>query len=426
MNAPAAKRQVVRLSAHELREGGRVLACTLSHFREAEGALVCAEGETHVYTAVTGAAELFGCGGHLLSYVPSQGKVYFLDTAGSCDAPAGVHRLCWAPAADGAYIYMLGSMLTKAFCVTETESVSCGGLATCAVVPYHERLFAVDGRTVRFGKLLDFSGGQWSGGAGEQGPASFELPPRGGDVVDAFVLGETLYFLREETVTALTAYADPYNFRLREIAFTNGKAKENSAALCCGQAYFFTERGLCRFDGTRVTRAAGAADGEIDLTAGVRASVCGNVLYFAVTKKDGTAALYAYEPLFERGRYLLCGAGTLSLGEGGHVMRDGLVYALGGKAAPQNGRCTLSFTLSFADAFCGETRVESIFVEGEGGFRVTVRGAEDEETAEGTANERIVLASAVRGSVFGVEISSSDAAVRIGAVSVCVRKEDRI
>ena len=66
-------------------------------------------------------------------------------------------------------------------------------------------------------------------------------------------------------------------------------------------------------------------------------------------------------------------------------------------------------------------------MEGQGAFRIRASGADGiAVSAEGGAGGRIVLPAAVRGETVSLEISSDDVAFRIDALSLCVRKEDRL
>ena len=427
MNAPASSRRVLRLPVKELRRGGRVLSCTLTHFREAGDALVCAEGESFAYTPLTGTSDLFGAGGHLAAYRPDAGEVNYLDTPAQSTVPVGTEFLWAAEDGEGVeHMYACGNGIVQAHTLSAEGVVSCGLLTDCAVVAYHERLFAPNGRKVRFSALGDYAGEGWAADEAEQGMSSFTLSARGGKIVGAFAVHEKLCFLREYGVTVLTAYADVYNFRLTDLACRCGKILPHTAAVCCGDGYFFSERGLCVFDGSGVERAEGAADEEIDLSQPVRVSVKGSTLYAAVTKRGGGAALYAYDPAVRRGRYLCNSFSRLSAGEGAYLLREGNVYALGGHGLPQGGRCELALTLSLADLYEGEKRLEALVVEGGGTFHIRAAGEEGETEAEGRANVRIALPAAVRGECIRLHISSSEEDAYVRAVSLCVRREERL
>lgn len=426
MNAPRCSRRVLRLGAEMLREEGRVLACSLGHIRREGGALVCAEGETFAYALFPGTEDVYAFGGHLAAYLPESAALRYLDRPAMHTAPAELSRVQSVTAADGTeYVYVLGAV-ALVHRPDETGHASCGLLTDTAVAAYRERVFAASGRTVKFGKLLDFSGEGWLADEAEQGRASFELHPEGGNIVDMLPVQGKLCFFREYGVTALTAYADVYNFRLADIPFDCGKIVKGSAVLCGGNAYFFTERGLCVTDGKSAARAEGAADGGIDLAAPVRVSVRGGTLYAAVTKKNGAAALYAYDPCEKCGRYLFLNFEKLSAGEGAYLMRGGAAYAPEGRGVPSGRRCELSLTISLADLYEGEKRVEAVTVEGEGAFSVTVAGEEGTATVSAAANRRAALPFAVRGECVSLTVSAGEADFRIRAVSLSVRGEERV
>lgn len=426
MNVPSCSRRTLRLTADEIAADDRVTACSLLHVRKRGNAFVCAEGDSFAHVLYTGTTDLYGFGEHIAAYLSADDQVRYLDRSATRDVPPGLTRIRSVTDAEGKeYAYAIGTAVVVHL-PREEGSTACGLLTNTAVAAYRERLFAVSGRTVKFSRLLDFSGEGWQEDEAEQGRSTFTLHPAGGDIVDMLPAHGKLVFLREYGISTLTAYADVYNFRLADVAYDCGAIVKGSGASLCGDVYFFTDRGLCVFNGTSAARAEGAMDEEIDVAQAVRISVQGNTLYASVTKRDGTAALYAYDPAEKCGRFLLNAFEKLSAGEGGYLMRDGMVYQLGGRAVPSGKSCALSFTCSLTEAGDGEKRVEAVVVEGTGQFVVSLAGENGTAEASGAANTRIGLPFSVRGELFTLTVSASDGGFRIDAVALCFRKEDRV
>lgn len=429
MSPPAFTRRTIRLPASEIREGGRVLSCTLEHLREAEGAIVCAEGDEYAFTPDYGATDVFGVGGHLAAYLPDLNEVHYINETVKRPVPSGVTKMRYARAADGTeYVYVFTDAIVHAHKLTgEETSVYCGLLSYVTVTAYHERLYVPDGRKVKFSKLLDFSAEGWQAEESEQGMSSFYLHSPGGDITDALVAHGKLVLLREEGITLLTGYADVYNFRLTDVVYTCGRMIAGTGAVCCGDVYFFTEKGLCVFDGNKTARAEGASDSTVDLTQPIRISVRGDTLFASVTRTDGEQAIYAYEPVLRRGRFLFNPYECITAGEGAYLLRGTQLYALSGRAVPAGKRCKLSLELALSDLIDGEKRLEAVVIEGTGAVRVSAAGADGVPIAcDGVAGERISIPSAVRGETVSVVISSEDASLCMHAVTFCVRKEDRV
>ena len=415
------------LPASELREGGRVLSCTLVHMRDGAGGIVCAEGLTYRTVASAGTSALFGGRGQVYGYTASNKTIVAIGGTDSyTQVTAAPERLFWAEDSEGdVFLYEVGTLVSAVF-GGEDGRVDLGMMTDCAFAVYRERIYAPKGRTVHFSALFDFTGEGWATAA-EQGPSDFTVSACGGDIVDALPAHGVLCLLREHGITCLTAYADVYNFRLQDLPYACGDIVPKSGVVCCGDLYFFTSEGLCVFDGTSAARAKNACDEEIDLAQPVFMSVSGNTVYAGVTRRDGSSAIYAYDHAAARGRYLLYPYALFARGEGAYLMQaDSGVYALQGAGLPEGGACSASFTLSLADLGAYNKRLEAFTLEGEGDFLLRITGNGGTMSVQGQAGKRILLPQTVCGETLTVSLTSPSAAFRIGAIALDVRREDRI
>ena len=425
---PAAKRHVVHIPVSELRAGkGNVVRVRLDHLRKDGDVLVCAEGEEAAqFTLPTSVSDIFCVGNRVYAYrqtrntliMLSNNRIYLIGNdlkrvVRAIDDKGDIHTVAMCDAA----IYFLSNV---GISFTEFDPAP----STTNICLHHERLFGTDGLRMCYTKPLDFM--SWTS-YGEQDAGWCDLLPAGGNVVDVIVMRDKVFFLRESGITRFTGYADVYNFRLEEIGFGLGDIRSH-AAVIGENAYFFTACGLCRFDGTSSVRAEGAADEEIDLTQSIRVDTAGGKLLAAsVTLKDGSSAIYLYDPSAECGRFVGHAFERFTAGDTMYLMRGGKLYQLSEQGLPEGGTCTLTTQICLAALGEGEKRLEAVMVAGRGTFTLEAVG-EDEisRTCTGEAGKWLDFAAGVRGERVTLRISCADADVQIGELALRVRREDRV
>ena len=426
MNAPACVRHVMRCPVGELHAGeGRVRAVRLDHMREEGGALIPAEAETEAAQLPAGTTDIWSIDDRLLAYRQDNETVTLLSDSRVYPATDQLVRIVNNVAADGGdavtalckdalYVYSNNNATSTVY--TPAPSVT-------NVVAHRERLFGASGKRIRYTKPLEFR--SWTP-YGEQDAGYCDLPTAGGDVVDVVAMRDRVYFLREYAVTRLTGYADVYNFRLQEVPYAMGKIV-SFAAVGGECAYFFTESGLCRFDGSAAGPAAGADDGDIDLAQPIRVDTWrGRGLAASVKLKDGTQALYIYEPAVRRGRFVRRSFEKFAAANAVVLMRAGKAYRLTGRALPEGG-CSLTARFALASLGDGEKRLEAVFVEGEGEVYLEAWGEDGvPRSCRGKAGEWLDFAAGVRAEQVTVRISSQDEGIAIRALTLRVRREGRV
>lgn len=430
MSVPSCRRHVLHVPVRSLHEGeGCVRSVRLDHMREACGALVCAEGETPVVTLPEGSLGFYCVDDRIIALLPSGDRVQLLSNGHVYILEEGLEEGLLRIVNN---LDVNGNDAITAICNGGVYQFSNIGVtsaeykpapSTTNIVLHRERLFGAAGRRICYTKRLNFK--SWTQ-YGEQDAGWCDLLPDGGDVVDVVAMRDRVYFLREYGITRFTGYADVYNFRLDDLPYGMGKIISRAAVLG-GCAYFFTECGLCRFDGTSAEPAPGAADGEIDLSQPVRAEQAGETMLAAsVTLKDGSAALYVYEPVCGRGRFVRRAYEKIAGGNAVNLMRNGAVYRLGGRALPDSG-CSLTVRFALGDLGDGEKRLEALRIAGEGSVRAEASGEDGTvRSCTGKAGEWLDFAAGVRGETVTVRIDSEDEAVRILSLTLRIRREERL
>ena len=427
MSVPSNRRHIVRFKAASMRAGeGRVRAHRLDHLREEKGALVCAEGESTATTLPSLTTDIWCVGDRLLAYRASRktltvlmnNRMYLVGeevirVAEIVESSGAKSIFVICP--DGLYLFSNVGVSTTKYDPAPT---------TTNLVLFHERVIGAAGQQMRYTAPSDIR--SWVS-YGEQTAGWCDLLPTGGDVVDVVGMRGNVYFLREHGITCLTGYVDVYNFRLEDIPFGMGRIVSH-AAVIGEKAYFFTECGLCCFDGSRTERAPGAMDEEIDLSNILRVQMAGERIFAAsVGLTDGSQALYLYEPARERGRFVRRNFENFTAGDDIYLMRGTAAYRLTGRALPSGGSCCLTATFALGDLGEGEKRLEGVFLDGKGSFEVEAVGEDGiARSRTGEAGQWIDFPASVRGETVTLRIQSSDVDLSIGEILLRVRREDRV
>ncbi len=422
---PAYRTYALHYPVSALRKGGRIRRFRLEHLREENGAFVCAEGESKVYTLPASTTDLFCANNRLFAYLKGTQKGRFLDTNIAYDAGGSMHSFAGLVEADGTWRYfVIGNSYFYYFSNSENTIVTFSPTpSTTALALHHERLFGAVGTRVYYTKPLDFRGWQQYG---EHDAGYFDLLPGAGDVVDIIAMRDRVYFLRKYGITCLTGYCDIYNFRQEALPFGMGEVLSRAAVI--GEyAYFFTSRGLCRFDGTDAEHVEDASDEEISLVFDIRMGVANFTQVAAsVTLTDGTTAVYIYDPVQKRGRFIRRSFEKCAFGNNVYTMRGGSAYRLTGKALPSAGTCKLVAEFALTDLGEGEKRLEAVRISGNGTFSVTAAGEEDAVTVSVAAGDWVRLPAAVRGEDLTLTVSTGQSAAVLRCLDLRVRREDRI
>ena len=427
MSVPANRRHSVCCSAAAMRAGeGRVRSLRLYHLREDGGMLVCAEGESTAATLPSLTTDIWCAGERLLAHRSSRKTLTLLSNNRIYLVGEEVLRVVEVAESSGDKIIVVlcsdGTYYFSNIGVTTTKYSPAP--STTNLVLHHERLFGAAGQRICYTTPFDIR--SWTS-YGEQASGWCDLLPGGGDVVDVVGIGGKVYFLREHGITQFTGYADVYNFRLEDVQFEMGSIV-SPAAVIGGYAYFFTACGLCRFDGSRAERAPGAGDEEIDTSQILRIGTAGEqTLAASVKLRDGSTALYLYEPAYARGRFVGRSFEKIAAGDGVYLMRGGTAYRLTGRALPANGSCRLTAQFSLADLGEGEKRLEGVLITGSGAFRVGAAGEDGvSRSRTGEAGKWMDFAAGVRGETLTLSIESADADLAIDEIALRIRREDRV
>lgn len=422
LRVPVSARSALRLTARAMLEDARILGFRAEHFRYADGAFVCAEGEEEAYELPAGTQAIFAAGESLLAYEAAEGRLRYMDSGAVRPVDAGIFRVASFVDAEGQrQTFSLSPDKLQLFSVDNAMSTAVAKNATDTnLVLCHERLFCAKGSRVRFTPCLDMQ--SWAI-TKEQGPGWIDLPSAYGDIGDIAVLRDGIFLFRANGITRLRAYGDTLNFRAEEMPYACGRLVARTVAVCGETALFFTDRGLCAFDGTSARRAECAFDSMLDLTEPLTTGAANGVFYACAALRGGGRALYAYDLAEGCGRILGHAVQHAAFGASVWLMRGGRAYRLTERGLPASGACAVEFSVSLSGCGEGEKRLEAAVPDGEGTFELYVSGEDGACAAVCRAGERAVFSHAVRGETLKVRFTASSQDARLCALTLYIRRD---
>ncbi len=434
---PARKRSVLTLPASRLRAGGKVRDAFLIHLKETDTGFVCAEGfqqierpyPEEIYRLYAMEDELI-----CLCKVPQKGPLgiyiyrhayqYYnarLNEVYACFA-VNLHKdeptpRRWCVVNDScSYIY--GYEPTSAVNYSQNMGGGVGGLE------YADRIFILQDNMVCY--TQPFAEGNWEMNRNTDLRLSGKLPvtEKLGTFVGGAVLNDTAYFFLTYGVLKWKMHGDVLETETLVIPMKCGAVLRDTCRVADGHIYFFTEKGLCRFDGKTFEEVFAPCSRIIDFSAAVECSAFENKIYACVALKDGSRRVYVYDPRHERESFVDIEASTFSAMYSGYAVSKGELWEMTKRGLPPDGgpcRLCVRFLLG-GDAPC----TEWVRVEGEGEFTVEASTEEDGcAVAKGKSDSVLPFSRVLRGAVLTLTISSYSEDLRITGLSLGTAEEDR-
>lgn len=306
---------------------------------------------------------------------------------------------------------------------TFTAVLNSGG--DCAAVHY-ERVFIGKGQLLHYSEPMK---GDTLNQPSTYGYGKIQFTDKLGNILAIVSLRGKLYLFRQYGITAITAFADPLNFKIETVPYHCGKILTNTVAKCGDKVCFFTEKGLHVFDGTSCKRAVNADDEDINLTYAMSSAACLQDRYFIGVKlKSGEYIMYSYNPEAEVGRYLCyeCFHVTSNATSMFFLCNDfkNQVFHFIGKSFGKNGECELQVDFTVGDKDKGEAYAECIAVKGEGEISLSLENKFGGKVIiAGKCGETLRLPRALRGGDYTLKIKPADTGFRIEGISFGMRRD---
>ncbi|MDE6411109.1 MAG: hypothetical protein K2L02_01035 [Clostridia bacterium] len=400
--APAEKTTLLRLSAKELLQKHRRRAF---HLREDGDGLVVAEGEEQYFKLPLAATGIAAVPGKIFGHDPQLKKLYLMKP------DLSAHEVSYSSTPEPYRVLRVFSTkgAMELYGVTKTEVLCYKGNTTNHVGSnkggygafFRERLFTASGTRVYYS--VPFNAQSWTEkryGGGYLDFNSDEL----GDILGMQSYKDKLYLFRKQGITSLRVLGDELNFRAVHMPMKCGRLIENTVALCGEKVGYFTDRGFYLFNGAVSELAQDSRFDEIDFTKFYKVtSYCGRY-YALVTKKQGGASIYCYDPEQKEAHFIENGAVDIASGDELYFTKGGYAYRVTERGVSEN--FTPYFTAEkIAFGIGNEKMLRSIAIDGEGTFTIEISSNRGKCTVKGSANKILKLRSPVLGNGFDIKIS---------------------
>lgn len=424
LSVPSASRYALRFPLSDLKRGGSIRGVHLAHMKEEDGALVCAEAIHFYFRTLKPLGILFSLPHELLAASEDSETVYSVPTAYSNgnfqDLQCNINYLETLEAGDGfeGTILVQSKQIHRYANTTAIRTITDFG-GTCGA-RHSERIFIGDGRTIHYSEPLQYR--KWNYSAFNRGDLT--LFPDQGDIVGMVSFREKLYLFFERGIQVLTAFADPLNFSVKAFPFGLGTSVKNSFVNCGEAVYFFTDRGLCKLDGTNSQLVESIEYLDINLSEPLRAFCYHNEYYASVCNRKGERILFGFDPVNGRSRYINHVCHGAAANNTFYISSGNQIYELWGKSFPTVGECALTVDLRLDDK-PGTKYLESVTVSGSGNITAVVTNAKGEcVSVKGECGKRLRLPCALRGEDIRLKVLPEDEEFAIRELSFEVRRDE--
>ncbi len=294
--------------------------------------------------------------------------------------------------------------------VTDQVGGSCGAAMG-------ERLFVANGDRLYYSAPLD--GGDWSQERGKGG--WFDLPSAYGGIVALVPYKDALYLFRERgEITKFVMRGDDLNAKSSSLPALFHDVLPNTCDVCGDRIFFFTDAGLCAFDGRecRVIETKHASSFASSGAVGI--GLKGRYYLYAPSISP---YLYCYNTLTGFANYVSTGCEQLAKGYGrALVLYNGFLFNLTANASPAVGRCIADLeAFDFGDD--RRTKVlEAFTAEGKTALFADITSDTGEtRSLQGSMSGELRLRPPLRGKTFDIHIQMTSVARVSGFRSLTFR-----
>lgn len=427
---PPAAGRVLRLPLSRLRAGDTVRALYLLHVKEGERGFECAEGlkaADYTHTPAGTPVDLFATSDEIfVLYAASSGTRYLFGLENGrnySDMPAGdVQRIApVTPRLDYPLPqtwYVVTPDHTWRCCAYEASKDFSNGQGGFFGTEYAGRFFLLDGRRLTYTAPYDESEWEYTENGQLQQFGYIEIPPRCGEYVDGAVFDERLFLFGRTGVVEVVMGGKTLNGKTRYLPQQVGETIKGTVQTIADKAYFFTEKGLCLFDGENFRRVASPCSRRIDFSCAFKTGVWRGRYYAFVALDTGERRIYVYDPETERETYLREEVDAFCAGKRALAVKNGAFYTLADRILPANGDpCSVCVKLAVNEG--RSARIDWVRIEGEGQFEVEASTPEDGAArARGSAGARLPLTRSLFGAELSLTISTRDADFLLTGIAV--------
>lgn len=417
-----------RVVLHFPFDGLQAYSPVLSHMKMTDEGLVCSEGSNYCGQVPYEDMRIFGAADEIYAFSDMEARVYLIHAEKSLPVADKemLNRVVAHMGDDGTlHVFSVTDNKIYRFCSGETIGVSLTDGGTCIAFHY-ERMFVGKGMRIYYSAPLSYNTRK---DVSTQGVGYIDLPSGYGDILELVSYRDKLYLFRERGITAVTAFADTLNFKAVSVPYGLGQIVPNTVVCCGDKVYFFSEYGLCAFNGTSCEKIREATAGKLALHKTANAVTYRNQFYAAARGLDGKSYIYNYDPITGYGRILCTGANFIAAGDGLYWLSGYNLYQLGEKSLPDYGEVSLTIRVPLSKYATKACYVESVVVEGESmGYELAVTLTSESGksyTVKGKMGKRLRFPNAVSGSEFNLSVIMQEKDFVIRSVTLFLRKENR-
>ena len=393
ISVPVFPPRIARCSAQDLTE---MRNYTAYHLQLCEGELVAAEG-LNFSSSFSPATTVYASRNKLFVQDYDNGNIIDVFAGYKYDNSQVVKRILPHYAENGSREdYVVTTK--RVFRIKDGTVYECAPFGGVCAAALGERMVVGMKCRIYYSAPLD-----WTDWNADNNGNYFDLQAEGGNIVDAVTFRDKLYLFRERgEVTRFTMSGEEFNAKATSLNCPGGKFYGGSAQVCGDKIYFLTERGLFSFNGTVFRRE------EDKISASLRRQIMYSCTahgkYYACYSEEYDG-LYCFDPLTGKAHLIAQKLSSVASNGTLYGMQAGDLYEVTG-----SGRSALEYSDASSEGMDfglpGKEKIlESVTVEGEGGFTLELTSdSSDAVSAEGECGKRIVI-SALRGREFGLHIT---------------------
>lgn len=432
---PRRVRSALSLPHSRLRAGSGVRDVYLVHMRETERGFVCAEGLSPVempFTEVPFKLYVVENGVLTVNHVPRRNGdcLFSLFSARNFYGYTLAHLPCSVTPSD----MEIDNVRKDAWNVVFPDrtlfmnggngqmldySQGTGGVYG---LQYAGRFFVIRSDTIIYTMIYGMKNWNIAGNTDPQASGTLTVPANCGDLLTGIVYGDDAYFFAQYGVWKLHMGGKVLNTKTMLYPHGSGEVIVGSLQVVDGHIYFLTTKGLWRFDGSRFEKVPSPCFELADFSAEVESGVFDGQYFAHVALRDGNRRVVAYDPYYERDRFLAAEFASFGAKHKAYVIHSDAIFELKDRGLPPDGDpCSLLLTLALDG---NDPSTEWVRIEGEGEFTVEASTQEDGAAfAKGRAGEKLYLSRALRGGAVSLNISTFTETFRITGVTVGIGED---
>lgn len=435
---PVPKRaaRVLRLPLSRLRAGDTVRELCLLHVKEGDSGFECAEGlapctlrgkpKRTILDLFATPDEVFalcaGTGGSKNLYGMACSRDYADMDAGDIQCIAPIAPVIDYPLAQTWYV-VTPTHIWRC-CAYENSKDFSNRMGGFYGAEYAGRFFFLDSRRLYYTKPYDESPWQYTEDGTLQAFGYLEVPPRCGEFVGGACFKDKLFIFCKAGVVEVTMGGKTIEGKTRYLPQNCGETVKGTIQTIGSRAFFFTERGLCSFDGETYRRHATPCSRHIDFSAAFKSGAWRGKYFLFAALDTGEKRVYCYDPLTERETFLRIDADMFCAGLAAVAVKNGAVYQLSDKILPENGDpCSICLKITVNGG--KPARIDWLRIEGQGEFEAEAATSGDGAArAKGEAGLTLPLTRSLYGSELSLTISSRDADFLVTGIALGMEEDE--